>query len=505
VRPPRPFPAVVVLLVLAAAGCGGGKEEPPGPRQYTVTVALGEGVDGHPASGSYLVTAGLTFDYGYRAQEDFGDLRVSLDGQPATEQGSIAISTDHVLAATAVRRIRWKYDTPQAVYYSAPAIGDDGTVYFGTGMYLGPPYSEWRAGELYAVRPDGTTAWTYRPGGPPPSPFEPGRALYSPVIGRDGTIYVQDATYLVHALSPGGDLLWTYGDFGPFVRRDVGQHCPAVGADGTVYVGADGLHALDPATGRRLWHFPGEKPGHECMASPVVGEDGTIYVMIGEDRLYAVRPNGTQAWALAFAGGGDRWEMSFSTPAIGQDGVLYLATEGQDLGEPFSQVYAILPTGAVQWSYPVDGGRFVRASPVVGADGTIYVATKAGGPELDARVIALSPDGAKRWHFSLERASADVYCTPSVSDDGLLYFGSEVTLFYALRLDGTLAWTHRIGGTNWSSPAIASDGSVYVGSIWGPDYAGRLFAVVSASRGYAASPWPRFRHDRRNTGRVGGP
>src|SRR5208283_1850753 len=53
---------------------------------------------------------------------------------------------------------------------------------------------------------------------------------------------------------------------------------PAVGADGTIYIGSEdnNLYALNPNGRHRLkWKFA---VGYNEMASPVVGADGTIYV-----------------------------------------------------------------------------------------------------------------------------------------------------------------------------------------------------------------------------------
>jgi hypothetical protein len=56
---------------------------------------------------------------------------------------------------------------------------------------------------------------------------------------------------------------------------------------------------------------------------------------------------------------------------------------------------------------------------------------------------------------------------------------------------------HRPGDDVSSSPAIGSDGTIYVGSN-----DGNLYAIYSDSSGLASSSWPKFRHDERNTGCV---
>ena len=62
---------------------------------------------------------------------------------------------------------------------------------------------------------------------------------------------------------------------------------------------------------------------------------------------------------------------------------------------------------------------------------------------------------------------------------------------------GTVLWEFETGGQVFSSPAIGSDGTVYVGS---DDK--KLYAIKTESRGLAKSPWLMFRQNPLHTGRV---
>ena len=62
---------------------------------------------------------------------------------------------------------------------------------------------------------------------------------------------------------------------------------------------------------------------------------------------------------------------------------------------------------------------------------------------------------------------------------------------------GTKLWEFETGGDVGSSPAIGSDGTVYVGS-----YDKKLYAFRTDSKGPAKSPWPMFGHNAQRTGRV---
>jgi len=55
-------------------------------------------------------------------------------------------------------------------------------------------------------------------------------------------------------------------------------------------------------------------------SSPAVGADGTIYVGSRDYNLYALNPDGTQKWK--FATNGEVW----SSPAVGADGTMYVGS-----------------------------------------------------------------------------------------------------------------------------------------------------------------------------------
>ena len=62
---------------------------------------------------------------------------------------------------------------------------------------------------------------------------------------------------------------------------------------------------------------------------------------------------------------------------------------------------------------------------------------------------------------------------------------------------GTLLWEFETGHWVQSSPAIGSDGTVYVGSR-----DNKLYAIKTDSKGLAKSPWPMRGQNARHTGRV---
>jgi len=101
------------------------------------------------------------------------------------------------------------------------------------------------------------------------------------------------------------------------------------------------------------------------------------------------------------------------------------------------------------------------ASPAIGADGTVYV---AAGPY----VYAVDPNGKRQWTYEAPDR-VFVFSSPAVASDGALYVGGADGRLYAINADGSLRWTFSTGGGNivYSAPAIGRDGTVYFGSLRG--------------------------------------
>jgi len=286
----------------------------------------------------------------------------------------------------------------------------------------------------------------------------------SPAVAADGTVYVGSWDHYLYAINPDGSLKWRYLTGGNVWAS------PAVAADGTVYVGSEDscLYAIYP-DGSLKWRY---QTGERIESSPAVAADGTVYVGSNDFYLYAINPNGTRKWRYET----DCWV--WPSPAIGADGTVYVGSDGNCL-------YAINPDGSLKWRY--QAGR--STSPAVAADGTVYVGSD------DHYLYAMNPDGSLKWRY---QTGDWVESSPVVAADGTVYVGSWDHYLYAINPDGSCRWRYRTGYCVRSSPAVAADGTVYFGS-----YDCYLHALAGDSP-LADSPWPKFHHDNKNTGRVGG-
>jgi hypothetical protein len=103
--------------------------------------------------------------------------------------------------------------------------------------------------------------------------------------------------------------------------------------------------------------------------------------------------------------------------------------------------------------------------------------------------------GVKIWEFETGGWGES---SPAIGSDGTVYVGSDDHKLYALNgKSGVKLWEFETGDAVDSSPAIGSDGTVYVGS-----WDNKLYAIKTDSKGLAKSPWPMRGQNAQHTGRA---
>ncbi|NPA75501.1 MAG: PQQ-binding-like beta-propeller repeat protein, partial [Euryarchaeota archaeon] len=269
---------------------------------------------------------------------------------------------------------------------------------------------------------------------------------------------------------------------------------PIIGVDGTVYVVSDdgNLTALYP-NGTVKWVF---HTGGVIRCTPTITADGLIYFASSDGYIYSLYPDGTLRWKY-YTGG----YTIYSSTTVSEDGILYVV-----MGP--STLFAIAPDGTLMWKLDLgDEG----STPAIADNGTIYVgsAIKAlfslypngtvkwksyavGDPlsrdgaaiapdgtiyigDVYGNLTALYPNGTVKWVY---RTHGGVYSTPAIGPTGTIYFGDMAGYFYALYPNGTLEWSYYVGGYIYSSPAISSDGTVYFGATDTP-YGNYTYALYA--------------------------
>jgi outer membrane protein assembly factor BamB len=167
------------------------------------------------------------------------------------------------------QRVAWTYETDSAIT-SSPAVLN-GTVYVGA-----------NDGTVHAVTTDGSVAWS--------SPVDVGSPVYSKVAAANSQVFVTTNDGSVTAVDAGtGNQAWSV-DTGV----ELGSTGPAV-ANGTVYVGADNVYALDVSDGSQQWQDSSNYDG-TVGSTPTVA-NGTVYVGSADGYLYALNTSdGSVQW-----------------------------------------------------------------------------------------------------------------------------------------------------------------------------------------------------------------
>ncbi|MEI6778857.1 MAG: PQQ-binding-like beta-propeller repeat protein, partial [Chloroflexales bacterium] len=327
--------------------------------------------------------------------------------------------------------LRWNFPTNGVP--SSPAVGGDGTVYLPVGML-----NKDTTGSLYAINPDGTQKWLI--------PLNILPSSTAPALGPDGTIYVHGngsngnlvAVEQLQAITPSGTIAWTFqfnGGLGIFAN-DI-QSSPAIGADGTIYVGSidTKLYALNPDGTIKWTRSPTTS---SITSSPSVAIDGTIYIHDAFG-LYAYTPSGVEKWHTSVNVAG----RESGAPSIGTDGTIYFAHAGN------KEFYAVNPDGTIKWQYTL--GFSPSSTPAIAADGTIYIS--------DDGLYALNPDGTLKWRFHNQSS----FVPPVIGGDGLIYW-REAWTAYAINPNGTEKWNLPLNPYAGSDPtlAIGPDGTLYL-------------------------------------------
>src|SRR4051812_27622481 len=86
---------------------------------------------------------------------------------------------------------------------------------------------------------------------------------------------------------------------------------------------------------------------------------------------------GSLRWSVPLGSESLDSDVSFSSPAIGADGTIYIGTGNELTGATNNHLYSISPRGTTNWIFTADGAGF-RSSPALGPDGTVYIGSCDG-------------------------------------------------------------------------------------------------------------------------------
>ncbi|MBN2209316.1 MAG: PQQ-binding-like beta-propeller repeat protein, partial [Candidatus Coatesbacteria bacterium] len=299
----------------------------------------------------------------------------------------------------------------------------------------------------------------------------------SAAIDASGRAYIGSRDDYIYAIDSDGTAAWSF-DMHGFV--DSG---PAIDAEGNVYVDAwspspgGHLYKLN-SSGAPVWSYYSRSGD----SSPVVDDDGTIFVSSTENKFIAIASDGTLKWSYllslqasshmcldgkghVYAGGwgyrvycldteNGHYEWDYLTDGSVESGIA-IDSRGRVLfGSCDSKLYCLDSDGSFVWSYLT--GYWLDTTPAIGLDDSVYCGS------LDGVFYAIDPEGDLLWSYDV---GDSIRSSPAIDGVGNLYFGSYDGNFYCLSPGGDLLWSYRTRDDVHCSPAIGPNQTVVFGSL----------------------------------------
>lgn len=313
----------------------------------------------------------------------------------------------------------WKYQFPNGVYISHPAISN-GVVFVDGSDFL------------YALRAnDGSLLWKT-------GPAYNGTLDNTPFIAN-GVIYIDDSLvstlYAVRASD--GAHLWT-------ISLDALQFAFA---DGTLYAsvsppgGFSSIAAVRPADGHVLWTYQTKANSLTSGYPYIVSANGVIYALVRagnsgtETDVYAVRASdGTGLWTAKVGTHDVTYFNGGYAPLIVANGIVYAPGDAGQV----RALYALRASDGTQlWTFPLNGTQAGTAwDGFAVQDGQVYLNNGNG------TAYALRADNGKQvWQNTSLGYNADA----PLEQNGIVFFtGSDnqggVALFALHASNGSQVW-----------------------------------------------------------------
>jgi len=309
--------------------------------------------------------------------------------------------------------------------------------------------------------PDPTPVWVFPAAEDPPQ----GSFVASPIINNAASlVFVGSTNGVLYALNIGdpatqGTQSTTFALSGTSAFTASALAGVRGDADAIFAGGGDGrLYGVDDDGNPQSKFWPFTSTGFIAASPTISTADGTVFVGSLAGNFFGVCPNAISRFGLTIT-------SVQTSAAIGPDFTVYFGASDQ-------QLRATLSNGTLQWAFSASAP--ILSSPVIEVDNSlsppatvaIYVADQAG------RIFKVASNGLPIPGFSFGPVGP-ITSSPALAGD-VLYVGSEDTNLYAIdKTTGTLIWSVHTGGAVASSPAVATGGNlpiVVVGSNDGNVY-----------------------------------
>lgn len=163
--------------------------------------------------------------------------------------------------------------------------------------------------------------------------------------------------------------------------------------------------------------------GNDLYNSPLIDNNGVIYIGSTDNYLYAINPDGTIKWKFnAYS----QITSGFGGITIDLEGTLYFST--------VENMYAVNRDGTLIWSLPGQGNTRILISP---DNNTLYVINKFSG------LNALDKDGNLKWNYYFGSTISAI--NPLVDYIGRIYVPTNDSTYTVINEQGGMIWKFCIG------------------------------------------------------------
>jgi len=265
----------------------------------------------------------------------------------------------------------------------------------------------------------------------------------------------------------------------------------SLGLDGEVYIGtSNGIFQSILPSGSVLWAY---NVGAAVYSSAVISADNILYVVNTNGRILAFDLNTLNPVAIEYAWRYELEEQVKSSPALDDQGNLYVTT----LGGKLNKLNTDVDSATVSWVYSI--ADTILSSPIVGSDYTVYFGS------TDGFVYAIDQYGELKWKTHLGNP---IKSTAALAEYGTgndrLYIGDLGGYLNTLLLsDGSIIKRYR-AYSPIQCPILYKDSVVYFGTMDGDVFA-IPDTVINESlykRANISVQWPTFQANNQRTGTL---
>ena len=273
---------------------------------------------------------------------------------------------------------------------------------------------------------------------------------HTPAVGNDGSVFVGDGKGNIKALDgKTGDVLW----IGKTKEDSKVTSLVFAEKSGNLFMGTGKgeVCALDPKTGKKIWAFKGQL---ESISS-ILEIDDKLVVKSSWD--ICVLDSKTGKKLKEYGINEKSYTQVFFQPIKTPDGMMISGGDSKS-------VFKVDPsTGKKIWEFDA-GASVSRSGAAVGKDGTVYFGCG------DMKFYAVDRDGNKKWEFQKPRYGGEYYeifNKPMVGPDNTVYVRSSDHYLYAFDGDtGKEKWKAPTGEneTGYSAPVtMDKSGNIVIG------------------------------------------